>query len=73
VATRRGAYPHTDSGLEVRRIFHKLLSQAIEPFNGLFKIIYEWGRRMPVKGLNCCRLFVLGAVWLYKLVLLYQH
>jgi hypothetical protein len=36
VATGRGAYPHADGGVEVRRIFHKLRSQAIEPFNGLF-------------------------------------
>src|SRR5215471_18065638 len=37
VATRRGPYPHRDGGVEVRRIFHKLRSLAIEPFNGLFK------------------------------------
>lgn len=73
VATRRGAYPHTDGGVEVRRIFHKLRSQAIEPFNGLFKNVFEWGGQMPVKGLNRCQLFALGAVLLYQLVLLYQH
>jgi hypothetical protein len=43
VATRRGASPHTDGGVEVRRVFHKLRSQAIEPFNGLFKNLFEWG------------------------------
>jgi len=42
VATRRGPYPHQDGGVEVRRIFHKLRSLAIEPFNGLFKNIFEW-------------------------------
>jgi hypothetical protein len=73
VATRRGAYPHTDGGVEVRRLFHKLRSQAIEPFNGLFKNVFEWGGQMPVKGLNRCQLFALGAVLLYQLVLLYQH
>ncbi len=73
VATRRGAYPHTDGGVEVRRIFHKLRSQAIEPFNGLFKNVFEWGGQMPVKGLNRCQLLALGAVLLYQLVLLYQH
>jgi hypothetical protein len=31
VATRRGKYPHSDDGVEVRRIFHRLRSQAIEP------------------------------------------
>lgn len=73
VATRRGAYPHTDGGVEVRRLFHKLRSQAIEPFNGLFKRIFEWNGQMPVKGLNRCQLLALGAVFLYQLVLLYQH
>src|SRR5215212_8946967 len=34
VATRRGAYPHADGGVEVRRIFHQLRSRAIENFNG---------------------------------------
>jgi len=73
VATRRGAYPHTDGGVEVRRVFHKLRSQAIEPFNGLFKNLFEWGGQMPVKGLRRCQLLALGAVLLYQVVLLYQH
>ncbi|HYQ90763.1 MAG TPA: transposase [Candidatus Competibacteraceae bacterium] len=73
VATRRGKYPHTDGGVEVRRLFHKLRSQAIEPFNGLFKNLFEWRGQMPVKGLNRCQLLALGAVFLYQLVLLYQH
>jgi hypothetical protein len=61
------------SGVEVRRLFHKLRSQAIEPFNGLFKNIFEWGGQMPVKGLQRCQLLGLGAILLYQLVLLYQH
>ncbi len=73
VATRRGAYPHTDGGVEVRRVFHQLRSHTIEPFNGLFKNIFEWGGQMPVKGLRRCQLLALGAVLLYQLVLLYQH
>lgn len=73
VATRRGAYPHSDGGVEVRRIFHRLRSQAIEPFNGLFKNLFEWGGQMPVKGLRRCQLLALGAVLLYQLVLLYPH
>ena len=60
-------------GVEVRRFFHKLRSQAIEPFNGLFKNVFEWGGHMPVKGLACWQLFALGAILLYQLVLLYQH
>ena len=61
VATRRGRYPHRDGGVEVRRIFHKLRSLAIEPFNGVFKNIFEWraqdaGQRpeaMPVACTGC--------------------
>lgn len=72
VASRRGKYPHTASGVDVRRIFHKLRSQAIEPFNGLFKNVFEWSGQVPVKGLRRTQLLVLGAVLLYQLVLLYQ-
>lgn len=73
VATRRGPHPHTDGGVEVRRIFHKLRSQSIEPFNGLFKNVFGWGKNLPVKGLNKSQLCALGAIFLYQLVLLYQH
>lgn len=73
VATRRGAYPHQDGGVEVRRIFHKLRSQSIEPFNGLFKNVFEWRVKMPVKGLCKTQLLALGAIFIYQLVLLYQH
>jgi hypothetical protein len=73
VATRRGPYPHHDGGAEVRKVFHKLRSQAIEPFNGLFKNIFEWRVKMPVKGLQQSQLLALGAVIIYQLVLLYQH
>lgn len=72
VAARRGKHPHRDAGVEVRRIFHKLRSHTIEPFNGLFKNVFEWGSQVPVKGLRRTQLFVLGAVLLYQLVLLYQ-
>ena len=73
VATRRGTYPHGDGGVEVRKVFHKLRSQAIEPFNGLFKNVFEWRVTMPVKGLQRSQLLALGAVVLYQLALLYQH
>jgi Transposase DDE domain len=73
VATRRGASPHQDEGVEVRRIFHKLRSQAIEPFNGLFKNVFEWRTQMPVKGLRRSQLLALGAMVMYQLVLLSQH
>jgi len=52
---------------------HKLRSQAIGPFHGLFKNIFEWRVNMPVKGLQRSQLLALGAVVIYQLVLLYQH
>jgi Transposase DDE domain len=73
VATRRGPYPHRDGGVEVRKVFHKLRSQAIEPFNGLSKNICEWRVKMPVKGLQRSQRLALGAVVIYQLALLYQH
>jgi len=73
VATRRGAYPHDDGGVEVRRIFHKLRSQSVEPFNGLFKNVFEWRVKMPVKGLRKTQLLALGAIFIYQLALLSQH
>jgi hypothetical protein len=73
VATRWGPYPHGDGGVEVRKVFHKLRSHAIEPFNGLFKNVFEWRVKMPVKGLYRSQLLALGAVVVYQLVLLYQH
>jgi hypothetical protein len=73
VATRRGPSPHHDAGVAVRRIFHKLRSQAIEPFDGLFKNVFEWRTQMPVKGLQRSQLLALGAIVLYQLVLLYQR
>lgn len=72
VATRLGTYPHTDIGAKVRQVFHALRSKAIEPFNGLFKNLFEWGGQVPVKGLNRTQLIVLGAIVVYQIVLLYQ-
>ena len=73
VATRRGTRPHRDGGVEVRRIFHKLRSQSIEPFNGLFKDFFGWQKNLPVKGLVKSQLFALGAILLYQLILFYQY
>jgi hypothetical protein len=72
VATRRGAYPHTDDGVEVRRVFHKLRSLAIENFNGHFKGIFDAHGSVPTRGLDRTRRFALGAVFLYQLTLLYR-
>ena len=51
VATRYGRYPHTDDGVEVRRIFHKLRSVAMENFNEHFKGIFDGHGQVPTKGL----------------------
>lgn len=72
ITTRPGRYPRRDAGAPVRQLFHRLRSRAIEPFNGLFKNIFEWGGQVPVRGLHRTQLIVLGAVFLYQLVLLYQ-
>jgi hypothetical protein len=73
VASKRGAYPHTDDGVEVRRIFHKLRSMANENFNEHFKAIFEVHEQVPTKGLINTQRFALGAVFVYQLALLYRH
>ena len=72
IATHKGARPKHDPGAPVRQLFHRLRSKAIEPFNGLFKNVFEWGGQVPVKGLQRTQLIVLGAILLYQVVLLYQ-
>jgi hypothetical protein len=73
VTTRRGAYPHTDDGVEVRRIFHKLRSVSIENFNEHFKAIFDVHRPVPTKGHAATARFALGAVLVYQIALLYRH
>ena len=73
VTTKRGAYPHTDDGVEVRRIFHKLRSVANENFNEHFKAIFEVHGEVPTRGLINTQRFALGAVLVYQLALLYRH
>ena len=72
ITSQAGPYPHQGDGVLVRQVFHKLRSKAIEPFNGLFKNVFEWQGQVPVKGLQRVQLIVLGAVLVYQLVLLYQ-
>lgn len=73
VASRHGPYPHTDAGVQVRRIFHELRSRAIENFNGQFKSIFDGQGQVPTKGLANTARFALGAVFVYQLALLYQY
>jgi Transposase DDE domain len=72
VTTARGPYPHTDDGVEVRRLFHQLRTHAIENFNGQFKGIFDCSRPVPTKGLIPTQRYVLGAVLVYQLALLYR-
>lgn len=73
VASKRGAYPHTDGGVEVRPIFHKLRSLANENFNEHYKAIFDVHEQVSTKGkINTAR-FALGAVLVYQLALLYRH
>ena len=72
-ATKHGKYPHTDDGVEVRRIFHKLRSLAIENFNEHFKGIFDGHAQVPTRGLVATRRFALGAVFVYQLALLYRY
>jgi hypothetical protein len=73
VTTQTGRYPHTDGGVEVRRIFHKLRSTAIENFNEQFKGIFDGHGQVPTKGLVNTRRFALGAILVYQLTLWYRY
>ena len=72
IASRCGSYPHTDVGVEVRRVFHKLRSLSIENFNQHFKGIFDGHGQVPTKGLAHTRRFALGAIFVYQLALLYR-
>lgn len=73
VASRYGKYPHTDDGVEVRRVFHKLRSVANENFNHLFKGIFDGHDKVPTKGLKKTQLWALGAIFVYQLALWYRY
>ena len=72
VTTKRGAYPHHDDGVPVRRVFHQLRSHSIENFNGQFKAIFDTQGQVPTRGLLATQRYVLGAVLVYQLTLLYR-
>ena len=72
VTTQYGTYPHSDEGVEVRRIFHKLRSLAMENFNEHFKGIFDAHGQVPTKGLVNTQRFALGAIFVYQLALLYR-
>lgn len=73
VSPKRGTYPHTDPGAEVRRIFHLLRHRAIENLNGHFKALFDAHGSVPTKGQADTARFALGAVFVYQLALLHRH
>jgi hypothetical protein len=73
VATRPGGYPHTDDGVEVRRILHKGRRVAIENCNGQFKAIFGVNGPVPTRGETATARWVLGAILVYQLTLLNRH
>jgi hypothetical protein len=73
VTPRAGAYPHSDGGVEVRRVFHELRSRTIENFNEQFKAIFDGHGQVPTRGETNTARFALGAVFVYQLTLLYRH
>jgi len=74
VSPKRGAYPHTDPGVEVRRIFHLLRHRAIEEnLNGHLKALFDCQGSVPPKGRADTARFALGAVFVYQLALLHRH
>lgn len=72
VTTQYGKYPHTDNGVEVRRVFHKIRSATIENFNEQFKGIFSAHEQVPTKGVVATKRFALGAVLVYQIALLYR-
>ena len=73
VTPRRGPYPHADSGVDVRRVFHRLRSRRIETLNEQFKGIFACHGQVPTRGLRATRRFALGAVFVYQLAVLYRY
>ncbi len=72
LTTKYGSYPHTDDGVEVRRLFHKLRSIAMENFSEHLKGIFDAHGQVPTKGLVATQRFALGAIFVYQLAILYR-
>jgi hypothetical protein len=70
---KRGRYPHTDGGVEVRRVFHALRSHTVENFDESLKATFDAHGRVPTRGLVATRRFALGAVFAYQILRLRRH
>jgi hypothetical protein len=73
IATQAGKYPHTNPGVEVRRVFHQLRSKTIENFNEHFKAIFDSHCAVPTKGKAATARFALSAILVYQLGLWVRH
>ena len=69
VASRRGTHAR-DDGTTVRQVFHALRAQASESWNAQFKHSFDLGAQLPTRGLVATQRMVLGAVFVYQLLLL---
>jgi hypothetical protein len=64
VTSKRGAYPHTDAGVEVRRIFHKLPSLANENFRAsTSRASSTYMGKSPQRARSTPRASPLGRCW----------
>jgi hypothetical protein len=70
---QQGSYPHTDAGVEIRRILHRLRHVSIENLNEHFKTLFEAHGSVPTTGRRDTARFALGAVFVYQLALLRRH
>lgn len=61
-----------DPGREVRRLLHKLRSATIENWNEQFKSLFDGHAQVPCKGKRNTQRFLLGAVFVYQLILYYR-
>lgn len=68
---KNNPYPPHDDAVKVRQILHKTRSIAIENFNEHFKAIFDVHGAVPTKGLLATQRFVLSAVFVYQLAILY--
>jgi hypothetical protein len=68
-----GADPHTDDGVEVRRILHKTRSIALENCHEQCQGIFEGHGQVPTRGVVATRPCSLGAILVYHLAVLQRH
>jgi hypothetical protein len=73
IVPRGGPYPHTDAGVDVRRLLHKTRSLTMENFNEQFKGIFDAHQQVPTRGLVATQRFALGALFVYQLSLLHRY